>query len=64
MTAIERLDFLGIFRIQLLHMKMAKVMQDYKFCMQTVQNQDDKGSLSWFAAILGYDWASNDASKV
>ena len=64
MTAIERLEFLEIFRIQLLHTKMAKVMQDFKFCMQSEQNLDDKGTLGNIAAILGLDWASNEANKI
>lgn len=47
-----------------MHLKMAKVMQDYKFCMKTEQNLEDQGTLSWFATILGFDWATNEAKKI
>ena len=47
-----------------MHTKMAKVMQDFKFCMKTEQNLEDKGTLSWFSTILGFDWASNDPNKI
>ena len=39
-------------------------MQDYSFCMKTENNQDDEGTLPWFASILNFEWASRDASKI
>ena len=58
------MDFLEIFRLQLFHMKMAKVFQDYKFCLKEEQNLEDEGTLSWFATIQGLDWVSNKAQKI
>ena len=63
-TSIERLDYLEIFRLELFHLKMSKVFQDFKFCMQKEQNMDDEGTLPWFSTILGFDWASNKAQKI
>ena len=39
-------------------------MQDYAFCMKTENNQDDEGTLPWFANILNFDWASRDPHKI
>ena len=50
-TAFGRLEFLGPFRLQLLHMKMKKVCQDYAACMKKEINFDDKISLPWMAAL-------------
>ena len=50
-TAFGRLEFLGPFRLQLLHMKMKKVCQDYSACMRSDINFDDKLSLPWLAAL-------------
>ena len=46
-TAFGRLEFLGPFRLQLLHMKMKKICQDYSICMKNEVNFDDKLTLSW-----------------
>ena len=43
---------------------MAKVFQDYKFCLKKEQNLEDVGSLAWFINILGLDWVSNNAQKI
>ena len=45
-------------------MKMAKVFQDYKFCLQKEQNLDDEITLAWICNILGLDWVSNNAQKI
>ena len=63
-TAFERLDFLEIFRLQLFHMKMAKVFQDFKSCLKRETNLEDEGSLAWISNILGMDWVSNNAQKI
>ena len=39
-------------------------MQDYNFCMKTENNQDDEGTLPWFACILNFTWASREPSKI
>ena len=50
-TAFGRLEFLGPFRLQLLHMKMKKVSQDYSLCMPNEINLDDVLSLPWLTAL-------------
>ena len=68
-TAFGRLEFLGPFRLQLLHMKMKKVAQDYSHCMKNDINFDDVLSLAWLAALTrikvsnkGKDIKKNDSS--
>ena len=68
-TAFGRLEYLGPFRLQLLHMKMKKICQDYAVCMKSEINYDDKISLPWFAALTrskvsnkGKDIKKNDSS--
>ena len=68
-TAFGRLEFLGPFRLQLLHMKMKKICQDYALCMKSEINYDDKISLPWLAALSrvkvsnkGKDIKKNDSS--
>ena len=39
-------------------------MQDFKFCMKRNQNLEDVGTLPWFSAILGLDFASNDPHTI
>ena len=39
-------------------------MQDFKFCMKSEQNHDDEGTMSWFTAILGFGFATNDPQKI
>ena len=50
-TAFGRLEFLGPFRLQMLHMKMKKVTQDYAECMRKEINFDDKLSLPWLTSL-------------
>ena len=50
-TAFGRLEFLGPFRLQLLHMKMKKICLDYSVSMKNDINLDDKISLPWLAAL-------------
>ena len=50
-TAFERLEFLGPCRLQMLHMKMKKVVQDFSIAMKEALNYDDVLSLAWSAAL-------------
>ena len=68
-TAFGRLEFLGPFRLQLLHMKMKKVSQDYSSCMKREINFDDVLTLPWLAALTrvkvsnkGKEIKKNDSS--
>ena len=62
-TAFGRLEFLGPFRLQLLHMKMKKICQDYATCMKQEINFDDKISLPWLAALTRVK-VSNKAKEI
>ena len=68
-TAFGRLEFLGPFRLQMLHMKMKKVCQDYSECMRHEINYDDQISLAYLTALTrmkisnkGKDIKKNDSS--
>ena len=68
-TAFGRLEFLGPFRIQMLHMKMKKITQDISSCMKREINFDDPLTLTWLAALnrmkisnKGKDIKKNDSS--
>ena len=50
-TAFEQLKFLGPFCLQLLHMKMKKLAQDFGACMPSEINFDDVLTLSWQASM-------------
>ena len=50
-TAFDRLEFLGPFRLQLLHMKMKKTSQDYSLGMKRDINFDDVLTIAWQAAM-------------
>ena len=50
-TAFGRLEFLGPFRLQLLHMKMKKISQDFAVCMKNDRNFDDILALPWLTEL-------------
>ena len=50
-TAFGRLEFLGPIRIQMLHMKMKKISQDYGQNMKHEINFDDTLTIPWFALM-------------
>ena len=43
--AIDRLDFMGVFRIQLFHLEMAKCASDALAALPDVNKDDDRGFL-------------------
>ena len=68
-TALGRLEFLGPFRLQLLHMKMKKVVVDYTSGMKSDINFDDVLTLPWMSALTrikitnkGKDIKKNDST--
>ena len=64
-TALERLEFIKYFKVALFHMKMNKVIMDYRACMKNEDSIDDKLTLSWFRGWLGMDKKiSNSESKM
>ena len=50
-TAFGRFEFIGPCRLQLLHMKMKKLTQDYSLVMPHDVNYDDGGTLPWLTAL-------------
>ena len=46
--AVDRLEYLGIFRMQLFHLVMAKTAQDIKAAMPSAQEVEEKGTLANF----------------
>ena len=50
-SAFGRLEFIGPCRLQMLHMKMKKISQDYSLCMKQEVNYDDVLSLAWLTAL-------------
>merc|ERR1719186_2451751 len=67
-TALERLDYLGLFRLGFLHLKFNKVYMEYGKLMPNKTNIEDKGTMAEIKALLpGTDKISNndkDISKV
>ena len=63
--AVDRLEFLGIFRMELFHLVMSKTAQDIKAGMPDRNMVCDKGSLANAAAKLGINgWFSNEKKRV
>ena len=63
--AIDRLDYLGVFRLQLFHMVMAKTSADILAGMPRVSMVEDRGSLSNAAAQLGIlGWFTNNKKAI
>jgi hypothetical protein len=52
-TALERLEYIRYFRVELFHLKMNKTFDDYKAAMKTEVNIDDVLTLGWFKGALG-----------
>ena len=62
-TAFERLDFLGPMRLQMLHMYMKKISQDFSFGMVREINFDDVLTVPW-ASSLSRIKVSNKAKDI
>ena len=58
-TAFGRLEFLGIMRLGLLHLKMRKVMADYTGVMPNESNYKDIGCLAWLVSVANKPTISN-----
>ena len=58
-TAVERFDFMKIFRLGTFHMEMNKIMQDIGAGMKNEVNVDDVLSLGYFKTTLGLHHLSN-----
>ena len=64
-TALERLDFLSLFRIGFLHLKFNKVYLEYGKMMPSKTNIEDPGTLAELKALLpGLDRISNTDKEI
>ena len=52
-TALERLEYIHYFRVELFHLKMNKTFDDFKAAMKTEVNVDDILTVGWFKGALG-----------
>ena len=52
MSAFEHLDCVKYFRVDIFHMKLNKVQQDYGFTVKSNINADDELSLGWLNGFL------------
>ena len=63
--AIDRLDYIGLFRVQLFHLEMAKCAADILAAVPDVNKDDDKGFLPQLLTLLGInDRFSNLKKKI
>ena len=63
-SAVERFDFLRIFRLGTFHLRMNKTIQDICGCMRSEVNVDDVPSCGFFKTILGLHYISNDPEYI
>ena len=63
-TSIERYDYMKIFRLGLLHLRMSKTIQDIETGMPHEVNVDDELSLGWFRTELGLTRISNKEDNI
>ena len=63
--AIDRLEYIGPFRLQLFHLTMAKCAMDIYSAMPDRNMFEDPGSLAHSAALLGIlDWFTNEKKPI
>ena len=63
--ALDRLDFIGLFRLQIFHLTMSKVCTDIISAMPNVNKVEEKGSLANVAALLGdLGWFCNKKKQI
>ena len=63
-TAVERFDFLKIFRLGTFHLGMNKVIQDIVAGMKSEVNVEDSLSLGYFKTVLGLHHISNQPDVI
>ena len=63
--AIDRLDYLGVWRLQLFHLVMTKTVNDIGAAMPNTNMVEDRGSLAHAAALLGVSsWFCNSKKSI
>ena len=63
-TAVERFDFLKIFRLGTFHLAMNKIIQDIQAGMKSEVNVEDTLSLGYFKTILGLHHITNNPDVI
>ena len=63
-TAVERFDFLRIFRLGTFHLRMNKTIQDIVAGIKSEVNVDDTLSLGFFKTLLGLTHISNQPDHI
>ena len=63
-TAVERFDFLKVFRLGTFHLGMNKVIQDIQAGMKSEVNVEDTLSLGYFKTILGLHHITNNPDVI
>ena len=61
--AIDRLDFMGIFRVQLFHLEMAKCAGDILAALPDINKNDDRGFLGHLLTLVGVDGRFSNLKK-
>ena len=52
-SAVERFEFMPVFRIGMFHLRMNKTIKDLESCMPMLVNVEDELSLGYFRTTLG-----------
>ena len=63
-TAVERFDYLKIFRLGTFHLQMNKIIQDVKAGMKSEVNVEDIISLGYFKTTLGLHHITNNPDVI
>ena len=61
--AIDRLDFMGLFRVQLFHLEMAKCAADILAAAPDINKNDDRGFLGNLLTLVGVDGRFSNLKK-
>ena len=61
--AIDRLDFMGLFRVQLFHLEMAKCSGDILAALPDINKNDDRGFLGNLLSLVGIDGRFSNLKK-
>ena len=61
--AIDRLSYLGLFRIELFHMEMARCAADILAALPNVNQDEDRGFLGFLLTLLGINGRFTNLKK-
>ena len=61
--AIDRLDYMGIFCVQLFHLEMSKCASDILAAIPNINNDDDRGFLGHLLTLVGVNGRFSNLKK-